>query len=200
MAEATERSPRLPYPLRDMKALFRNLATALVTLLLIVTVWGHFVPRDEADALTAFDVLAVIVTVFGILVHSIVYTYFIASGKFAQTAIEEHGYPDPEAERRIKRNKIQAFRYAFIGMIGLMLAVSLYFAASPVRGDDAIRPLWAAFGAYAAILINLWAIGKEWKFIVANSVITSEITESVATAREQRLGATNSGHAGSNHE
>ncbi len=65
-----------------MKRLFLQLTIANLTLLFGVTIWGH-IPSATPGAMSGFDVLAVVVTIFAALVHSVVYTYFIATAKCA---------------------------------------------------------------------------------------------------------------------
>jgi len=153
-----------------MKRFFIQLTNANMLLLLTVTVWGHF-----ADPNSSFPVLVGFTAVFTALIHSIIYTYFIATGKFVERAIEEHGYPRTEAMDQAKSNKMKAFRYGFLAIMVTMGAAFCYYWSSPVRQDLAIWRGWAAIASYLAILMNLYAAKIEWKYISANGVITDDI-------------------------
>jgi len=158
----------------DMKRFFIQITNANMLLLLIVTVWGHF-----ADARSAFPVLVGFTAVFTALIHSVIYTYFIATGKFVERAIDEHGYGDQSALGRVKKNKMQSFRYGFFAIVFTMGAAFFYFWSSPVRQDMAIWRGWAAISSYLAILMNLYAAKIEWKYICANCVITDDILKTM---------------------
>jgi len=152
-------------------------------LILVVTVWGHVISREQASQ-SAFDVLVGIAAVFASLIHSIVYTYFIATSKFVERAVEEHGYPDPAAIDRSKLNKRKAFRYGFLAILFAMFAAFLYFWSSPVRQEEAVWRGWASIGAWLAFLINLYAARREWEYVVKNCVITDDILRKVEGARK----------------
>lgn len=157
-----------------MQSLFKSLASANLILLLIVAVWGCF-PRTSNADVGGFDVLSGMTAVLCALFHSIVYTYFIASGKFAETAVDERGFPDKSVVGTVKGHKRQAFRYGFLAILATMTAVFLYYASSPVRGPNAIGNVWGIVGGFGMVLINLWATLKEWKFVAANGVLMDEI-------------------------
>ncbi len=166
-----------------MKRLFLQLTFANSMLLIGVTIWGHFLSA-EPDAMSGFDVLAVLVTIFTALVHSVVYTYFIATAKFVERAVEEHGYAHALSVDDAKANKRKAFRYGFLAMLGVMIACFFYFWSSPVRQELAIGRGWAAIASYLAILMNLYAAKIEWKYIVANCVITDDILATISEPLE----------------
>lgn len=165
-----------------MKNLFIQLSVANMLLLLIVAGWGHM-RGGETDA--GFETLVIITTVFTALVHSIVYTYFIAASKFVQSAVEDHGYPHVAAIDQSKTNKRKAFRYAFMAMMAVMIAAFLYFAGSPVRQDAAISRAWASIGVFFAILMNAYGIRKEWEYLKANLVLSDDILSVVTELRDQ---------------
>ncbi|MBL1217573.1 MAG: hypothetical protein D8M59_08765 [Planctomycetes bacterium] len=164
-----------------MTSLFRMLASSNLMLLVIVAIGGHLVdPGGPRRA--GFDVLVILATVYCALVHSIVYTYFIAAGKYIQSAMEDHNLGCESHLVRAKANKKMSFRYVLLAILATMTAAFLYYAGNPVRGDGAISPWWAAAGTYVALAVNIMAIPFEWKYIRANSVLTKEVTNGVQQA------------------
>lgn len=161
-----------------MTSLFRMLTSSNLMLLVVTTIGGHIVdpggPR-RAD----FDVLVILATVFAALVHSVVYTYFIAAGKYIESALEDHDVSCEEVLAQAKRNKKKAFRYVLPAILATMTAAFLYYAGNPVRGDGAISPLWGAIGAYLALAVNMAVVPMEWKYIRSNSVLTLRVTNEV---------------------
>ncbi len=157
-----------------MKRLFLQLTMANLVLLGGVVVWGHFRSAPSEGGLD-FMSLVVIVAIFSSLVHSIFYTYFIATAKFVERAVEEHGYSDTSAPAQAKLNKRKSFNYGFLAILSVIVASSFAFNASPVRQELAGTPFWAAVFAYLAVVMNLYAAKIEWKYIVRNCVITDAI-------------------------
>ena len=163
-----------------MKKLFIQLTLANLTLLLLVTIWGHFISSEQASK-SAFDVLVGIVAVFTAFIHSVIYTYFIATAKFVERAVEEHGYSKPDAINQAKSNKRKSFRYAFLAMFITMTAAFLtYWGSRAIRHDLAIWRGWPPIASYLAILTNIYAAKIEWKYILANGVITDDILNTVS--------------------
>lgn len=151
--------------------------------LIIAIVWGHVVANDSGPSRSSFDVFVIVVAVFSALVHSIIYTYFIAASKYIMSAIDFHNYQNPDVLVQAKSNKRIAFRYAFISILMIMAATFLYFASSPVRGDYAISVLWPAITSYIMLFVLIYTIKQEWKYIVANCVLTDMVTSTLNTMR-----------------
>jgi len=157
-----------------MKRLLLQLTVSNLLLLTIVIVWGHLLGRGSAWA-RQFDVIVGLTGLFSLAVHSIIYTYFIVSGKFVQSAIEEHGYRDEHARKTAKTYKLKAFRYGFIAIMFTSTAMMLHFWSGDSAGAGAIWRGWAAISAWLSLLISLYAAKIEWNYIGANSVFTDEI-------------------------
>lgn len=161
-----------------MKRLLLQLTVSNLLLLAIVIVWGHFLPRGSAWS-RQFDVLVGLAGMFSLTVHSVIYTYFIVSGKFVQSAIEEHGYRDENARKTAKTYKLKAFRYGFIAIMFTSTAMMLHFWSGDSAGEGAIWRGWAAISAWLALLVSVYAAKVEWNYIGANSVLTDEILEAL---------------------
>lgn len=170
-----------------MQRLFWNLSIANLLLLTIVVAWGHFIDPADTVALGRFDVLASLAGLFTLLVHSIVYTYFIAAGKFVQAAVEEHGHPDATAIDRAKRHKLKAFRYGFMAIWATFLALVLHFWLRPggggIAANDGGHEPWVTTAAYLALLMNACAAHVEGKYVAANGVLTDKVLAEVSARR-----------------
>lgn len=176
-----------------MKRLLLQLTVSNLLLLAVVIVWGHFITRDSSWS-RQFDVLVGMAGLFSLTVHSIIYTYFIASGKFVQSAIEEHGYHDATARQRAKSYKLKAFRYGFIAIVSTSVAMMLHFWSGASAGDAAIWRGWAAISAWLALLVSLYAAKVEWKYIGANSVLSDEILEALGDRSQPGPAAATGSH------
>ena len=161
-----------------MKQLFLQLTLANLLMLALVIGWGHVIALDS-PWMKQFDVLVAFAALFTLTVHSIIYTYFIASGKFVQSAIEEHGYPDLNARALNRMYKLKSFRYGFMAIMVTAGAMMLHFLSGHSAGEGGLWRGWAAIGAYLAVLMNVHAARIEWKYVCANSVLSDEILKTL---------------------
>jgi len=81
-----------------------------------------------------FALLTILVT---LAVHSIVYTYFLATGKWAKEVVRVYQLPD-WINTQAKKNKRKAFRFVMWSSTWVMVAAWLG-AASDTQG---LNPLW----------------------------------------------------------
>ncbi len=161
-----------------MKRLLLQLTVSNLLLLAIVIVWGHLLGRGSGWS-REFDVIVGLTGLFSLTVHSIIYTYFIVSGKFVQSAIEEHGYRDENAKKLAKTYKLNAFRYGFIAIMFTSTAMMLHFWSGDSAGQGAIWRGWAGISAWLSLLVSVYAAKIEWKYIGANSVLSDEILDAL---------------------
>ena len=75
-------------------------------------------------------------------VHSIAYTYFLATGKWAAEVVRVYGLPE-WVNHQAKKNKRKAFRFEFWGMTAVAVAAWLGAAAD----TQGVNPLWHLAGS-----------------------------------------------------
>ena len=74
-------------------------------------------------------------------IHSIVYTYFVATGKWAKEVVQVYQLPDWISTQATK-NKRRAFRFIMGSMTAI--AVAAWLGAPPIRAARPIRSgTWA---------------------------------------------------------
>ena len=157
-----------------------SLLTASFTIGLIAS--GE--PRGPHDVWRAVHVLIALVTVVATLgVHSIVYTYFIATGKWAKEVVHVYGLPS-WIESESKRLKRKTFRYEFNSMC-LIAVVAWLGAAADTQGTN---PLWH-LGASAVMLgYNLLAFVVEYRAIEEHSRLLMDVKTRADLLRAERYG------------
>ena len=94
-------------------------------------------PHAVAHALHLLFSLATVVVLLGI--HSIVYTYFVATGKWAQEVVRVYQLPDGFNEQA-KQNKRRAFRFIMGSMMTTAVAAWLGAAADTRPGLLELAP------------------------------------------------------------
>jgi hypothetical protein len=126
--------------------------------------------------------LATVVALLGI--HSIVYTYFVATGKWAKEVVAAYQMPD-WINAQAKKNKRRAFRFIMWSMTAIAVAAWLG-AAADTRGES--YSLWHLGSALFAVAFNLGSFVVEYAVIVAHVRLLSELKERADRLREERYG------------
>src|SRR3954468_24130007 len=122
-------------------------------------------PRGPHDIFHGVHLLvAVLTTVATLAVHSIAYTYFLATGKWAKEVVRVYGLPT-WINDQAKKNKRKAFRFEFWGMSAV--AVTAWLGAG--ADTQGLNPLWHLAVAAGALAFNLVAFAVEYGVIVAHA-------------------------------
>ena len=133
--------------------------------------------------------LATVVMLLGI--HSIVYTYFVATGKWAKEVVEAYQLPDWISTQATK-NKRRAFRFIMGSMTAIAIAAWLG-AAADTRGPA--YAIWHLGAAAFALAYNLGSFVVEYAVIVAHVRLLTELKDRADQLREERYGP-EAAHAG----
>jgi hypothetical protein len=126
--------------------------------------------------------LATVVALLG--VHSIVYTYFVATGKWAKEVVTVYGLPDWFTTQATK-NKRRAFRFVMWSMVTIAVAAWLGGAA------DTLGPaysLWHLGFAAVALGFNLSSFVVEYAVIQTHVRLLMELKQQADQMREARYG------------
>jgi hypothetical protein len=126
--------------------------------------------------------LATVVILLGI--HSIVYTYFVATGKWAKEVVHAYQLPDWIATQATK-NKRRAFRL-FMGSMTAIAIAAWLGAAADTRGTG--YTLWHLAAAAFAVAYNVGSFVVEYAVIVAHVRLLTELKDRADRMREERYG------------
>jgi hypothetical protein len=126
--------------------------------------------------------LITVVTLLGI--HSIVYTYFVATGNWAKEVVRVYELPG-WITMQAKKNKRRAFRFVMWSMT-VIAAAAWLGAAVDTRGSA--YALWHLFVAAFALAFNLGAFVVEYVVIVAHVRLLQELKDRADQLRRERYG------------
>jgi hypothetical protein len=176
-----------------MIRIFLVMAVTGGSLLAADIVLGFFATGDEHDpAAIARRVhvlfsLATVVVLLGI--HSIVYTYFVATGKWAKEVVAAYQLPDWISAQATK-NKRRAFRFVMGSMTVIAVAAWLG-AAADTRGSAYF--VWHLGSAAMAVAFNLGSFVVEYAVIVTHVRLLTELKDRADHLREARYGPESAG-------
>jgi len=131
--------------------------------------------------------LATVVTLLGI--HSIVYTYFVATGKWAKEVVQVYQLPD-WITAQAKKNKRRAFRF-IMGSMTVIAVAAWLGAAADTRGPA--YSIWHLGSAALALGFNLGSFAVEYAVIVAHVRLLTELKDRADRLREARYGPESAG-------
>src|SRR3954452_18084793 len=131
-----------------MNRLFLGLAVTDGTLLLVTFALGLFVPEGRGGVVHDLHFLVASLTiVLTLMVHGVVYTYFLGTGKWVKEVVRVYRLPDWIHAQAIK-NKRKAFPFE-LGSMALVGSTAWLGAGTDARGWPSIWHLGAAATALA---------------------------------------------------
>jgi hypothetical protein len=157
-----------------MPRIFLGLAVADATLLLLSFGIGLFVPEAKGGLVHDVHFLVALLTMLAtLLVHGIVYTYFIGTNKWVKEVVRVYALPT-SIETRSKRNKRRAFPFILWGMLAIGATVWLGGAADTIRGFGG---LWHLLAASFTLGFTAVAFFVEYASILAQLSLIDEVKE-----------------------
>jgi hypothetical protein len=167
---------------------FLVLAVTGMSLLTADFVLGFFAagavrgPGGIARGLHVLFSLATVVVLLGI--HSIVYTYFVATGKWAKEVVTVYQLPD-WFNIQAKKNRSRASRFIMWSMTTIAVAAWLGGAVDTLGSSYAI---WHLGSAALALAFNLGAFVVEYEVIVVQVRLLTELKDRADHLRSERYG------------
>ena len=128
--------------------------------------------------------LALLTTMTTLAVHSIAYTYFLATGKWAKEVVRVYQLPE-WINTQAKKNKRKAFRFQFWSMA--LIAITAWLGAA--TDTQRLGPLWHLGIAAVALAFNFGAFVVEYAVIVAQARLLQEVKDQADRLRAARYGA-----------
>lgn len=158
---------------------------SLLAAAFVVGLFASGEPRGPHAVWRGVHVLvALAATMATLAVHSIAYTYFLATGKWAQEVVRVYGLPG-WINDQAKKNKRKAFRFEFWGMTAVAVAAWLGAGAD----TQGLNPLWHLAAAAAALAFNAGAFVAIYAVIVAQARLLTEVKDQADRLRAARSGA-----------
>ncbi|MCI0682356.1 MAG: hypothetical protein L0Y71_09645 [Gemmataceae bacterium] len=157
----------------------------VVTLLMLATIgvglW-YFVTEDRGrrDEIFVSHFVLGLCTALGILlVHCIIFTYFLGTGRWVKEVTLAYRLPDEPWHKATRELKRRTFPPALFAML---IAI-----ATAAAGAGAQLQAWHwsihATLAFLTVLINFWAFGVEHRNVTANAQVIVDVLAEVDRVR-----------------
>lgn len=119
--------------------------------------------------------------VLTLLVHSIIFTYFIGTGRWLKETVKAYGLAD-SIVRQTRRFKARTSPVALFSMLLVIAAAVMGAAADTGR----IATTWHLVGGVVAIGFNLMSYPVEYRCVCENMSLLDQVTAEVRSIRRAR--------------
>lgn len=114
-----------------------------------------------------------------LLVHCLIFTYFLGTGRWVKEVTLAYGLPDEPWHKETRELKRRTFPPALFAML-IVIATSAAGAGAQLRE----WPWYVHFTlATVTLLLNLWAFRVEYRNVTANSAVLDELLVEVDRIR-----------------
>jgi hypothetical protein len=140
------------------------------------------VPLSDAQRMFTVHLIAGLsATLLTLLLHSLIFTYFIGTGRWVQEVVKSYGLPE---SLRSQSRGLKSRTFPYILASTLLVITTAIVGAATDRGllDRNIHL------ALATITIgsNFWSYVAEYQAVIANSELISQIMGEVTRMRRER--------------
>lgn len=167
-----------------MHRIFLALAVTVGTLLVVTLFLGFLVPSGQGGMLHDLHFMMGLITVLlTLLIHSIVFTYFLGTGKWVKEVVRVYQLP-PWVWSQAVKNKRRVFPFEFGCMMLIGATAWLGGAADTRRLMNSTYAQWHLAFASTALAFNLGAFVVEYFSIVAQARLLLEVKDQADRLRE----------------
>jgi hypothetical protein len=150
---------------------------------ILVGVWSFFLDKSDPWKQDVFLVhfhLGLWTSIGALLVHCIIFTYFLGTGRWVKEVGIAYRLPDDPLPRKTRELKRATFPPALFSML-----IAIFTSAA---GAGVLFQSWPwyvhATGAALTLLINLWAFRVEYRSLAANIEILNAVLMEVDRIRQ----------------
>ncbi len=131
------------------------------------------------EVFVAHFTLGLFTAIGTLLVHCIIFTYFLGTGRWVKEVALAYNLPDEQFYRKTRELKRSSFPPALAAML-VTIATAGAGAGAQLREWP-----WYVHGglAVAALLVNLWAFRKEFRDVAANALVLDSVLAEVDRIR-----------------
>jgi hypothetical protein len=173
-----------------MKRIFATLATLnglalAATFLVGLLSWSRGALRNPSDSTFAVHFFLGLFTAIGtLLVHCLIFTYFLGTGRWVKEVAIAYGLPDQPIPKLTRELKRQTFPPALAAML-ITIATAAAGAGAQLRLPGWPWQLHLALGI-VTLGVNLWAFRIEHRNVRANAAALEEVVRAVDQIRAER--------------
>ncbi len=155
----------------------------VATFLLGVFSWLHGSVRQSADSLYLIHFTLGLFSAIGtLLVHCIIFTYFLGTGRWVKEVKIAYNLPDAPLPRLTRELKRKTFPPALAAML---VTIATAAAGAGVQMREWPWPVHGSL-AVATLLVNLWAFVVEYRNVTINGGVIEEVLREVDRIRAAR--------------
>jgi amino acid transporter len=134
---------------------------------------------NETDPTFLLHIVLGLVAIFGcLLVHCLIFTYFLGTGRWVKEVALAYRIPDDPLPKRTRELKRHSFPPALFAML---MAIATSATGAGLRFG---WPAWLHLAiALATLAVNLWAFRLEYRDLVINARLLDDVMNEVDRIR-----------------
>ncbi len=138
-------------------------------------------PYQPQGTVSVHFIVGLFAVVFTLLVHCLIFTYFLGTGRWVKEVARAYGLPDQALPKQTRELKRVAFPPALFAML-----TAIATAAAGAGAQLTVWPWWVHFALGALTLaVNFWASGIEYRTIADNGRVIEQVMAEVGRIRGQ---------------
>lgn len=143
-------------------------------------------PYQPSGTVSVHFLVGLFTAVFTLLVHCLIFTYFLGTGRWVKEVARAYRLPDEQLPRRTREFKRLVFPPALFSMLAVIGA-----SATGAAAQLAVWPWWLHFfAAVFTLVLNGWAFLVEYRMVAANADTLDQVMAEVERLRAlSRTGA-----------
>jgi hypothetical protein len=167
-----------------MTRIFTTLA-AIVAVSIVLTIafgfWAMSLNKDEfyKDIYIVHFCLGLFTSIGILLVHSIIFTYFLGTGRWVKEVGLAYKLPDAPLPKLTRELKRAAFPPALFSML---IAIATAAAGAGRQVDQWHWSIHMTL-AFVTLGVNLWAFGVEYRCVTTNAGVINAVLDEVDRIR-----------------
>ena len=167
-----------------MHRIFLALAVTVGTLMVLTLFLGFLVPSGQGGGWHDLHFLMGLITVLlTLLIHSIVFTYFLGTGKWVNEVVRVYQLPQWISSQALK-NKRRVFPFEFASMMLIGVTAWLGAAADTRKAMNSTYSQWHLGISSMTLAFNLGAFVVEYFSIVAQARLLLEVKDQADRLRD----------------
>lgn len=148
---------------------------------------GVMAPRGDqpldGGAFTWHMVIGLFTAVLTLMVHCLIFTYFLGTGRWVKEVARAYALPDEPWPKRTRELKRQTFPPALFAMLAVIFTVATGAAAQ--TSSESWSALAHPILAVVTLAINGWAYVVEYRSVAVNARVVRQVQEAADRKRTE---------------
>jgi hypothetical protein len=139
-------------------------------------------PSDQSAVYVSWHfIVGLFTAVFTLLVHCLIFTYFLGTGRWTKEVCRAYSIPDHEGPKQTREFKRTAFPPSLFGMLAVIATAG---TGGPAQTDpNSLLGMAHPVLAVLTLVINAWAFVVVYRTVALNAAVIDQVMAKVEQMR-----------------